>query len=345
MDHSTVRITTGARLHFGPLSYRPASGRHFGGLGMMVDRPGFGVELRKSVHDDVAVVGHDETEHSSGGVQPRCPLTAGDERLIETQVAETLHACRSAWSAANSPARCQVTVCRAIPAHTGFGSGTQLRLAIARAWRLSQGLCSGSPTELAQVCGRGRRSAIGLWGFEWGGVLVDAGQRDTGTLGEVAAREEFPESWRVLLMSSSSSAAVSGEREESWMSQLSPMTSEQSGELSRIVLTEILPALRNRHLEHFRDGVREYGNLVGDYFAQVQGGRFADPNAAELVMHLEGLGVTGVVQSSWGPTLCAFFADDAAAEVARESLQGRFRDMTFTITPGRNYGADVDLKG
>ena len=44
-----VCITTGARLHFGLLSYEPSSGRYFGGAGLMIDSPGFQLAIRDSV--------------------------------------------------------------------------------------------------------------------------------------------------------------------------------------------------------------------------------------------------------------------------------------------------------
>ncbi len=331
MDQNTVRITTGSRLHFGPLSYLPESGRHFGGIGMMLDRPGFVVEMRRSVHDDVAVVANEPA------------LSEAAEQQIVVKVMETLEACCSTWSPGRG-SHCQVTVCRGVPAHAGFGSGTQLRLAVARAWRISQGLGAGSPEELARVCGRGRRSAIGLWGFEWGGLLVDAGQRAAGSLGDVAVRMDFPDEWRVLLISQREAETIHGSREENWMSRLSPMRPERTGELCRVVLTEILPALRDHDLVSFRAGLQTYGDFVGDYFAQVQGGRFSHPRANAVAESLQEMGVTGVVQSSWGPTLCAFFADADTANASADSLAGRFSDMTFTVASARNYGADMELR-
>jgi beta-ribofuranosylaminobenzene 5'-phosphate synthase len=128
------------------------------------------------------------------------------------------------------------------------------------------------------------------------------------------------------------------------MSRLTPMRPERTGELCRMVLTEILPALRDHDLQSFRAGLQTYGDFVGDYFAQVQGGRFSHPQANAVAECLQEMGITGVVQSSWGPTLCAFFADADTAIASATSLAGRFGDMTFTVTSARNYGADVELR-
>jgi beta-RFAP synthase len=200
-----------------------------------------------------------------------------------------------------------------------------------------------APVDLASICDRARRSAIGLWGFAWGGFLVDAGQRHAGTPGDVAARIDFPETWRVLLIQPPAGEAIYGCREESRMSKLAPMRPERTGELCRLALTEILPALRGRDLQAFREGLQHYGDLVGDYFAHVQEGRYSHPQSSAVVENLRAMDVTGVVQSSWGPTLCAFFEDADAAAQAGATLAALYPEMTFTVAAGRNYGADVEL--
>lgn len=40
MNDLQVTVRTGARLHFGPLAIHNGPGRSFGGVGLMVDRPG-----------------------------------------------------------------------------------------------------------------------------------------------------------------------------------------------------------------------------------------------------------------------------------------------------------------
>jgi predicted sugar kinase len=52
----------------------------------------------------------------------------------------------------------------------------------------------------------------------------------------------------------------------------------------------------------------------------------------------------GVVQSSWGPTLCAFFSDAASAADVASRMSGQFAEMTFTIAAARNYGAGIELR-
>ena len=49
-----VAVQTGSRLHLGPLAHRPAAGRHFGGVGLMIDRPGVQLSALAADRDEVS---------------------------------------------------------------------------------------------------------------------------------------------------------------------------------------------------------------------------------------------------------------------------------------------------
>jgi predicted sugar kinase len=102
------RIQTGSRLHFGLLAYGPHSERQFGGLGLMIDRPG--IELTATSAD---------TWSAEGPLAPRvldvCRLVL---RHLET---DQLRVPPLRWKVVHAPAE-----------HAGLGTGTQLSLAIAR---------------------------------------------------------------------------------------------------------------------------------------------------------------------------------------------------------------------
>ena len=96
----------------------------------------------------------------------------------------------------------RITVEEAPPEHSGFGTGTQLALAVGRA-------VSSLPTEeVARVTGRGRRSAIGTHGFATGGLLADGGRKDgiaprplqsTLNLAKIKATGFTPREWKTAL--------------------------------------------------------------------------------------------------------------------------------------------------
>ena len=83
---------------------------------------------------------------------------------------------------------------RAIPPHSGLGSGTQLALSVARALAELHGVIA-SPPDLARAVGRAKRSAVGTWTFAGGGFVVEGGRR-TGlddNAGPLLARQRVPQ--------------------------------------------------------------------------------------------------------------------------------------------------------
>ena len=75
-----------------------------------------------------------------------------------------------------SRAACTVRVVEAIPPHVGLGSGTKLALAVTAALAALAGQTP-EPETIARAAGRGARSAVGLWTFVLGGLVVEGGRR------------------------------------------------------------------------------------------------------------------------------------------------------------------------
>lgn len=291
-------MSTGARLHFGPLAVRAAAGRTFGGVGLMVDSPGWEVVVERSERDDVR----------------------GEPAQ---RIAELVARYRDASQLSVPP--CRVRVERASPQHAGLGSGTQLALAIGRGLSLLAG--EGTPPELdlAQRMRRGMRSAVGTHGFADGGFLVDAGhppdQEDS--VGELACRLPCPDAWQFVLATPLADKGLSGYAEQRAFDALAPMPAVMTAELCRIVVMDWLPAVRSGNFAEFSGALGAYGRIVGEYFRPVQGGVYANRRMAQLAEWLGQAGVHGVAQTSWGPTIAigcesAADAESLTVEIARE---------------------------
>lgn len=309
---TAVEITTGSRLHFGPLAAGQTSRRSFGGVGLMVQEPA----LQLGAHPDA------------------CDRYWGPAELAD-RVRDVLQRLRRSVPD-GVPQGWAVRIVQPIPLHQGFGGGTQLALAAARA---VLGDRPAPPEQLARWTGRGKRSAIGVHGFALGGWLVDAGKSAGRDLGALVARVDFPAEWPILLWSRCGVNGLCGAAERAALERLPPMPPALTDRLAGIVLRELLPAMAERDVQEFSRGLRAYGELVGQFFAPVQGGIYADPQASEVIGWLERRGLVGVAQSSWGPTLAVVLPDDAAAAaVARD---WPFSDGVLRITHARNRGADV----
>ncbi len=82
---------------------------------------------------------------------------------------------------------------------------------------------------------------------------------------------------------------------------------------------------------------------VGDHFAGAKGGRFTSPAVAAVLDWLRAQGVTGVGQSSWGPTGFALLGDAAQADRLRAEASQRFGNasLELRVLCGRNRGAET----
>jgi beta-RFAP synthase len=297
-----TRVTTGSRLHFGLLRPPPSDGgRGFGGCGLMVEAPAVRVAVEPA-----------DGWSATGPTAERALAVA--RRVIDR------------------PHRVIVEACP--PEHTGLGVGTQLSLAVARAVRPDA-----PASELATLAGRGGRSAIGVYGFDSGGFLVDGGKREPSALAPLVARVEFPPEWRVVLLTPPG-PAWSGDRERAAFAALAGAPADDA--LCRLVLLGMLPALRVRDLDGFAAAVGEYNARAGEPFAAAQGGTYGGPAVADLVAWLHAEGIAGAGQSSWGPTVFAVVGDaDRAAAIARRA-GSKWLGVAAMVTAGRNTGTVVE---
>jgi beta-RFAP synthase len=301
-----TRVETGSRLHFGLLRPPPADSRRgFGGCGLMVEAPAVRVAVEPAAG------------WSAAG-------SAADRALaITRQVA---------------PERPHRVVVESCPQeHVGLGVGTQLSLAVAQAMGRSLGWPDLSAAELARLIGRGGRSGIGLHGFERGGFLVDGGKRDIEELAPLVARAEFPTEWRIVLLTPPARSEWHGDRERAAFAALAATPGDDA--LCRLMLLGMLPALVERDLPAFGEALYEYNARAGEPFRAVQGGPYC-AEASELVAWLRSQGVTGVGQSSWGPTVFAIVGDDERATALLATARLRWGDaVAGMVTAGRNRGA------
>src|SRR5260221_6275751 len=166
-----VVVLAPARLHLGFLDLDGGLGRPCGGLGLTM--AGLGTRLRRA--------------------PARAPAASGPG------AARALRYLDQAAAALDLPPGARITIDEASPAHAGFGSGTQLGLAVAAALARIQG-ARVATADLARAIGRGARSGIGIGAFDSGGFLVDGGLGPGAEPAPVIARLAFPPDWRVLLI-------------------------------------------------------------------------------------------------------------------------------------------------
>jgi len=311
-----VSVSASARLHLGFLDMNGGLGRKFGGLGLALDAPVTRLSLTR----------------------------ARDNRVEGPESARALRLLEATQVALAPEARHALVIHEAIPAHSGFGSGTQLALAVAAAVRRLEDLPD-NPAADAAMLSRGARSGLGAGLFAHGGLIVDGGRGSDTLTPPVIARADFPEDWRVLLVSDPAATGLHGAGEKEAFATLPPLAAAASGELCRRVLMQALPALAERDIDAFGAAVSRIQEIVGDYFAPEQGGRrYTSANVERLIARLRSEGATGVGQTSWGPTGFAFVESDAIAQrlVARVAEEACALGLSLSIHKGCNRGASID---
>jgi beta-RFAP synthase len=225
-----------------------------------------------------------------------------------------------------------VLVEQAPPEHRGFGTGTQLALAVGRA------VSAESWEEIVARTGRGQRSAIGTHGFAQGGFLVDGGRK--AGVAPLLGRYPFSEAWRIVIALPATPAGLSGPAEVGAFARLRG-NRNHTDDLCRLTLLGMLPAILEHDLPAFTAALGEYNAKSGELFAPVQGGPYACGPVSELIAHLRSLGFTGVGQSSWGPAVFVVTDADRAAWLERE-LASRVEQLW--IATARNTGATVETE-
>jgi beta-RFAP synthase len=342
---AAVEIRTPARLHLGMLSFGVPGVRSHGGLGVMIERPG--VHLRMARSDRFTARG---------------PLADRAEAFAR--------ACHVAWGLAPQAA-CAIEVLDVPASHVGFGSGTQLGLAVGACMRRlyaaadapgSGDACAATgevsidaaaAIALARAVGRGRRSCVGIYGFGGGGLILEGGRLPVSSAADpgfspLVARAQLPEAWRCVVFTLRSVAGLHGDAERQAFATLPPVPRETSAELARIALLELVPAAVEGRFAEFAGAVTRYGRLAGEPFAPVSAQLPYADITERLFAAIVASGAKGAAQSSWGPTVMACAESQATAEalVARFQASDLAGSYDTTITSFDRRGAVLrDLDG
>ncbi len=312
---STVRVFAPGRLHMGFLDLNGSLGRRFGSVGLTLE----GIGIRLSVQH--------AQELTVDGPQARRARYFAQDFLDKLGCEGGAH----------------VEIHDAIPEHVGLGSGTQMALAVGVALSELFGRRR-SVREIAALHARGQRSGIGVGAFESGGFVVDGGRGTDAAPPPTVMRLDFPDDWRVLLILEDAGSGLHGEQEVAAFQALPPLSEALCAHLCRLLLMQTAPALAERNLDGFGRGITALQRIIGDHFAPAQGGRYASTRVAQALHWFEGAGVTGIGQSSWGPTGFAIVASEAQAQsLVREAttLWPANGGLAFRVLQGRNKGAQV----
>lgn len=310
-----VYVNAFARLHMGFMDLNATQGRHFGSLGLGLDAPDTLLEM---------AIGHD----------------GYDDYLVPDYVIKYQKLITQHYKINQN---ISIKVHREIPRHFGLGSGTQMALAvgagISKLFNLNASL-----SEIARITNRGLRSGIGIGTFSDGGLVIDGGRGKETVIPPIIMQQAFPSEWRVLLIFDHAHTGLHGDDEKKAFAKLQAADLEETYRVNYQVLMRALPALKEQNLNAFGEAISCLQAYTGDYFAPVQGGRYASQSVSEALAFLSKHGISCLGQSSWGPTGFAIFESESVAKQHLQQLESNFNQsaLGWLICRARNIGATIN---
>ncbi len=316
----------------------------------------------------------------------RAKLTLEYQRRMSTVVQQ--HPVFEQATNAAQAAECQIRLIKALPMHSGLGAGTQLACAVAAGlelfvrggqaegfpedWPSDHGTTEHAPASQAQhwrsaftaqplnstqwltkAAGRGLRSAIGLFGFLHGGLILDRGYpaslaQETHLSpglcagGRPLACQSTPvaSQWRVVLIVPQNRQEVSGAQETQWMAELESLPNPHRNDMLSLAEEAMSLASKPHSFNDFTHCLDQYMELAGQLFSRFQGGLYNGPDVAAAVQCARRIGLRGVGQSSWGPTVFGFVESQALAQAYAASLSELRSDWCVRVARPASHAAE-----
>ena len=313
-----MRISTPSRLHFGIMDMRGDLGRLHGSVGVAIKKPRLILEIEEAAETVI-------TGPGSQRAKDIIEKVLGDHK-VEAGVRLDIHS--------------------AIPDHMGFGSGTQLTIALGTALNRIFDL-EMTYDDIVVGLGRSRRSGIGTHSFLHGGFIVDGGHAVDApeTIPPLIHRSDVPEDWFFVVCTPEIDTRFSGDKETNAFNKLEPPPVEMIANVSRLVLMQLIPSILEKNIVLFGDAMTKLDTTFGKYWATMQGGTYSHPRIESCVNQLLALDAHGAGQSSWGPALYGLaegksHARQLADEMDQFLNEGVNSGSVF-ITGADNEGAQI----
>jgi beta-ribofuranosylaminobenzene 5'-phosphate synthase len=233
-----------------------------------------------------------------------------------------------------------------IPSHMGFGSGTQLALAVGKAISNLYDL-DYSIDEIALIMERSKVSGVGTYAFKHGGFIIDGGHQinKKEKIPPEIFRIDFPDNWYLVIGLPNIKAGKSGKIEKNAFKEMEPPPESLIEKISHRVLMQMIPSIIETDILRFGEAMTSIDNQFGEYWINIQGGKYSHPMIESGINFLLKSGAHGAGQSSWGPA----FYGLAEGEIHAKTLSNKLRRFLNTndrrgeayYTQANNVGAQT----
>lgn len=276
------------------------------------------------------------------GTQLACAVAAGLELF------------RRGRPSRNFTGTLQASVSAAGASTADGGAAQASQASIAEGWRSMLSARPPISTRwLAQAADRGLRSAIGLFGFMHGGLILDEGYAVSAapaanvhhasrhSVRPLAAQNtSIAPDWRVVLIAPQHRQAVSGAKEAEWMAELGSLPNLHRNDILALAQEAFTLAPHSDRFVDFTHCLDQYMELAGQLFSRYQGGLYNGEDVATAVECARRIGLRGVGQSSWGPTVFGFAKNQAMAQHYAAQLTNLRPDWCMQVTTPATHAAE-----
>ena len=242
----------------------------------------------------------------------------------------------------------EIHIKREIPKFVGLGFHTTLALSIgvglSKLYDLNLGV-----EDVALIMGRGTITALGVYAFKTGGFIIEGGfkvdQREK-MVPPLIFQSAMPKDWFfVVAIPDESRVEITKMRskEDEILGNLKAMPTEQSDQLSRIVLVKIMPAFVEKNIKEFGEGLTAFNQKLGQFWSAYQEGTYRNKvveGGVKLMLQRSSC----ACQTSWGPTFYSLVQGEAEAEQLTEELKQYVKKSgggQVFYTKANNSGASV----
>jgi beta-ribofuranosylaminobenzene 5'-phosphate synthase len=333
IDPMNVRLSTPSRLHFGLIDFNGELGRIDGGAGVAISRPRNVLSVCSS------------SSFRVNGSDPE--LIKGVARKICDNLGKPLPAM-------------EITVEEQIHNHTGFGSKTQISLALAYLICREYGITYASIEELARLVSRGGTSGIGVRAFDRGGFILDCGHgfgagkekksclpssATKAKLSPQVLRCDIPEDWRFVLVTPMNYEGSHGKSEVDIFQSHFPVNAADVDRTCRIVLMQMVPGILEKDIATFGSAINSIQTL-GFKNVEIQ---LKAPLVPNMLAIMNNNGSYGSGMSSFGPTVFGLADSDRKAEQIQKAVCDYLSDMDIEneswIAEPNNHGVLISGAG
>jgi beta-ribofuranosylaminobenzene 5'-phosphate synthase len=312
---TTVKVVSGYRVHLG--FYRFLDPPYtYGSLGVAIDEPS--VQLILSSSPDARTLAID--------------ASTDEARKIVKRILDDLEV----------NLRGRITIDGFLKHHVGLGTRTRLSLMLLEALKALNALEPDIFPYLRRLS-IGKFSAVGIYTFMYGGLVVDSGVKDTfEEIPDLLFRFDFPRNWKIVLALPEGASGLTEIEERPAMTKPERHPDQ---EILYGSLLSLIHSLKKKDFTLFTNSVEKIQQLTGKYFSKYQGDIYCCEVSKLLAEELKSLGAGGVGQSSWGPLVYGFVKDKTSADEAVKKLRIYMDEAGIKgrvwVTQVQNEGASI----